>query len=213
MLWYGLLGLIMLWFFSLLVEVPDMEQEISAGVTSELRAAGYGRVLAEVRGRDVTLMGQVAGRHGAAAAVAIAGGVDGVRVVRDATIDAALGLPWLRAALDNAGRWRLGGVLPDPESRQATVEAFGEHGGVEEEKLVLDAETATADWLPAIGGLLAIARKLDQAEFEIGAGYLDLAGVLVDRGGYAGLMEQLETYAGTHNLRLVNRVATLRPAQ
>jgi hypothetical protein len=56
--------------------------------------------------------------------------------------------------------------------------------------------------------VLALVAVLEDTEIEVGAGNLEVAGGLVDRSQYAGLIKALETLADAHDLRLINRVAT-----
>lgn len=208
MLWSGLLGLVVLWFFALLMEAPNMEREIGADVLRQLQSAGYRRVGAEVSGRDVTLTGAVSGRHAAGDAALIAAEVAGVRRIRDATVDAPLTLSWLRASRSARGEWRLRGRLSDRPSRDVVKEAFGIGGSLRVEGLMVDPEAAAAMWLPAMKQILDLVGVLEDTEIEVGGGNLEVAGELVDKSQYTGLINALEVLADAYGLRLVNRVAT-----
>ncbi len=208
-LWFGLLGLVGLWICALLVELPEMERDLGAGVLERLRSAGFHRLSVGVDGRDVTLTGAVAGPRAAASARQLAGAEPGVRVVLDATSEAPIGLPWLRAARSSDGLWILEGTLPDAASRDAVLALFGGAGGGDADALALDPESASAQWLPLMEALPDTLRALENVSFEAGAGTLSVAGVLRDGERYPELIGILRNKAEGHGMVFENRVAIL----
>ena len=79
----GLAGLVLLVVACLAVLRPRIEADLGGRVTAALAVSGAGGASAALSGRDVTLSGTVASEPDRVRAVAAAGRVRGVRVVRD----------------------------------------------------------------------------------------------------------------------------------
>ena len=211
LLWLGLLGLVVLWFFALVFRGTDIEQDIAERVSGRLDAAGFERVVVEISGRDVELRGQVSGQASIGRALELARGVEGVRLVRDATRKAVVSLPWLRMVRSDDGTWDIRGVLATEsdwegltsELQQRTPDRFR----LEPQT---DPERGDAEWIGGIGQLLQRLIELEQGRLEVGAGFIEAGGMVADIGGHAVLLEELEKFADSAQLTLVNRIA-LRP--
>ncbi len=211
-LWLGLLGLVVLWFFALIFHGPVIERRLGEEVHERLAAAGFERIVVEVRGRDVVLQGEVSGQAALRQGVALAQDVQGVRVVHDKTRQFVVRLPWLRITRETDDGWAITGVLPDNDAREklaALLQSLlpGRHSV----KLETDPEAGDPAWMDAIGELLPHISDLDRGRLEIGAGFIEVGGEVSDIARHSVMERALNQYAADSRMTLVNRIALLPP--
>ena len=211
-LWLGLLGLVVLWFFALIFHGPMMERRIGQAVSDRLVEAGFQRIVVETRGRDILLAGDVSGNGAKRVALALARDVPGVRVVRDRMHLIEAQLPWLRVRRQDSGDWQVSGVLPDQSVWDEVTQLFEER--ISDQYTLqsrTDPETGDPDWIATAGELLSLVAELEQCSLEIGAGFVEVGGIMTDVARHNVLQKALDQIAGAAAITVINRIALLPP--
>ena len=123
----GLLGLALLTFLCVWTHASGIETDLLERTTAALDAEGFSATDVSLSGRDATLSGSVPDEAGRARALAVAAGVEGVRVVRDALrVGGEADAPDERSfalVAGPAGTLVVRGVVPDAAARAAVLES------------------------------------------------------------------------------------------
>lgn len=210
LLWFGLLGLVVICFMALVFEAIEIERGIHHTVSGRVDEAGYRRVGVEARGRDILLDGHVSSRQAIDRVVSLVSSVAGVRVVKPALKVATLRLPHLRITTSKEGLFEFTGELPDQSHADLLGELLGprvvESGNM---NITIEPETAEPEWIVAAARSFIIGKEVDDLEIEIGAGKLSFAGRTVNPLFYQDIMDGLAIIAGENGLQVINRLALL----
>ncbi len=202
----GLLGLVVLYFFMMIIETSRIEKQLSLSVNTALVDAGFIRIHSDIRGRDIILKGQVASHQALKKSITLAAKIDGVRIVRaDITIH-PMQLPYIKFRFNQNKITGMSGSLSDSGLLENLVPRTNLKFAA---TISQNPELAEAKWLPAIEQLIVLGKRLQKADVEIGAGVLDFGGTTDDPAVYLEVEGKLNTLAEKWNLRIVNRVATV----
>lgn len=209
-LWFGLLGLIVICFMALLFEAIWIERELNQQVSARIQKAGYKRVTVETRGRDIVLNGQASSNQAIARMLKLATSVYGVRRADSAIEIEPFRLPHARMQLDSAGRIHLTGEVPDPIYVQQLVDSIAPdlRNSVIVE-ISIEPETGEPDWIQAAAQFLSMSRKINDFKLEIGAGQVSMGGNTDDPEVYQALMAQVNSVCEENGLYLINRLAQI----
>lgn len=211
MLWLGLLGLVIIFFFSLLFGAMRIEQEIRSGVDSVLHNAGYKRIVTDVRGRDVMLRGKVASDAAINRSLALSRGVEGVRSVQSALDVAPLRLPHLIIQGDDSNGLIVSGELPNALHVDMLLKQLAQAGYKDADfRVEISTEISEPHWINAVAGMLKLSLDLQSLQIEIGANKVSIAGITDDSATYQILSSNFSAAAEEVNLQIVNRIATVR---
>lgn len=209
-LWFGLLGLIVICFMALLFEAIWIERELNQQVAARIQKAGYKRVAVEARGRDILLNGQASSHQAIARMLKLATSVYGVRHAGSAIEIKPLRLPHARMQLDSAGVIRLTGEVPDPIYVQQLVDSIGpDLRNAMVVEISIEPETGEPDWIQAAAQFLEMGRGIRDFSLEIGAGQVSMGGNTDEPEVYQRLMAQVESVCEENGLYLINRLAQM----
>lgn len=210
LLWFGLLGLVVICFMALIFEAIKIERGLHQKVSGRVDEAGYRRVSVEARGRDILLDGHVSSHQATDRVVSLVSSVAGVRVVKPALKVAVLRLPHLRITATKAGLFEFTGELPDQAHADLLAELLGSKvvnsGNM---NITIEPETGEPEWIVAAARSFIVGKKVDNLEIEIGAGKISFAGRTVNPEFYQDVMDGLVIIASENGLQLINRLALL----
>ncbi len=206
MLLPGLLGLVVLYFFMLVIETSGIENQLQRNVLKVLIEAGYPRLNVSVRGRDIVLEGHVSSLQAQQKSILLAAGVNGVRIAKTRATIREVRLPHVKISRSRENEIRTSGELPD----QLLVHRIGQDlGAISVAEISVDPELSEADWIPAIVEIFDIGQGLDNFEFELGAGTLVFGGITDDPAVYLQTLDKLNLLATKFELKVSNRLATV----
>lgn len=210
LLWFGLLGLVVICFMALIFEALKIERGLHQRVSGRVDEAGYRRVGVEARGRDILLNGHVSSREAADRVVSLVSSVAGVRVVKPALKVTVLRLPHLRISTSQEALFEFSGELPDQAHADLLTELLGSKvvnsGNM---RITIEPETGEPEWIVAAARSFILGKKVDNLEIEIGAGKISFAGRTANPEIYQDVMDELVMIAGENGLQMINRLALL----
>ncbi|MGI9316340.1 MAG: BON domain-containing protein, partial [bacterium] len=160
LLWFGLLGLVVICFMALIFEAIWIERELNQKVSNRIEEAGFQRVKAEARGRDIHLRGLVSSDQAIVRVVKLAGSVSGVRRVEPKIKIGVYRMPHLRIIVEENGQLRFTGELPDEIYVQQLIDSLGtDRIAAAGLQISIEPETSEPEWIGAVAEFLAIGRN------------------------------------------------------
>ncbi len=212
LLWLGLLGLVVIFFFMLVFEAVAIESRIGKQVGLQLEKYGYERAQVVVSGRDVALVGEVSSRTATQRAINIARSVDGVRAVTANMTIAPLRLSHIRLQRDQVGGMEVSGELASVgaiEDLKAQLGIFDSKQKVVNFQVQHVAEVTESPWLGILGEILEVAGKIENLLIEVGAYRVVVGGSVSSPAHYSEALVKIQDAAERHDLAVVNRLATI----
>lgn len=212
LLWLGLLGLVVIFFFMLVFEAVAIESRLAKQVSEQLSQFGYDRAEVNVNGRDVSLVGAVSSAEARQRMVNIATAVEGVRVVSTNLNIEPLRLSHLRLRRDQSGWLEVSGELASQEALERLREQLkfpekGEETGVF--AVVRSVEVTESPWLAVIEEILEVSGDIQNFFLEISAHRLVIGGAVDSAGKYVKVIARIQALTESHALDMVNRLATI----
>jgi len=214
--WLGLLlGLPLLALAMLYYSQPRIEADLHQRVANLLsdKQLDWAEARFNGRGRDLLLEGVAASETERDQALALASGVDGVRVVENAIRVEPFAEPVL--ALEQSGSGLiLRGLVPSAEKAQSLLNAArSTFGAAVEDRLEVGRRVADPDWLAGAEGVLAGLGGLRQPVLELGSGRLRLAGEVDTESARQSLLQQVAERVGVQPEDAIRVVAPAPPPQ
>lgn len=179
----GLAGLALLTFGCVATHGTDIESDLYDGTSAALARAGFPDVSADLSGRDVTLVGTVPAEADRARALASAGAVRGVRLVRDgltvgapAAVAEAPAFAGLFSLTDDPGGIVVRGRVPHEAARASVLARIGTAYPGRPVTDQMTTDPAAADWQGAFMALLPVLGDVAGADATIDNGVVLLRG-------------------------------------
>ena len=191
-----------------MVELGDIERDITARVMQQVEATGFSRVQVGISGRDVHLDGEVSSDTARRSVLALAASARGVRAVADQLEIVPLRLPHFRLSRYDDGELVLDGEVPTRDDMDFLV---GHSRQVLEpdtldNRIRVSPEVTDATWLDVVPAVLSESRILEQARIEVGAGRLFVGGLLSQARDYSVLLVRVSQFAGSRGLEFHNGI-------
>lgn len=212
LLWLGLLGLVVIFFFMLVFEAVAIESRIGSQVDQQLEKYGFERAEVVVNGRDVALVGTVSSREASQRAVQIAKSVEGVRaVITQMEID-PLRHSHLRLRRDQIGGIEINGELASLQAIDDLKEylsIFTANDGTVVFEVKHAAEVTESPWLAIVSEILSLTENIENLLIEVGAYRVVVGGSVSTSEQYMEAIKQIQDAAEKYELALINRLATI----
>lgn len=209
-LWFGLLGLVVISFIALIVEAVWIEQALNKDVRDRIVSAGYERIRVETNGRDITLKGHASSDQAIRRLLELSTSVYGVRVTHSEIKVKPDRLPHLRVVSDQTGYFRLTGEVPDRSYlRHLEASISADLIGSVRFDIKVHPETAEPEWIDALAELFEIGQHVEGLIIEIGAGQVSMSGRIHGSDVYNRILEQSSSISATNGLTLYNRLAQM----